>query len=92
MVVADLMTQVLSDTRYRGRGLGRPAHIPSKQQFSSETHKNCVLILRKKNHVHVEEICKELNAMDCIKFPYYSNIITIESLWILIHFTESENG
>lgn len=68
LVVADLMTQVLSNTRYRGRGLG----CPCPHSFKME-----VLILKKKNHVHLKEVCKELNAQDCIKFPYYRNIITL---------------
>lgn len=33
--------------------------------------------MKKKNHVHLKEVCKELNAKDCIKFPYYCNIITL---------------
>lgn len=27
--------------------------------------------------MHLKEVCKELNAKDCIKFPYYCNIITL---------------
>lgn len=33
--------------------------------------------MKKKNHVHIKEVCKESSAKDCIKFPYYSNIITL---------------